>query len=549
MIITFRPEFTPPWSGHTHITSLTLNRFSRDLVTAMVENVTGGKPLPDDVRDEIVEKTDGVPLFVEELTKTILESGLLKEERDRYVLFGTLEALAIPVTLHDSLMARLDRLGAVKEVAQSASAIGREFNVDLLAAVSSLILRELRDSLDQLVDAELVFRRRRSARTSYVFKHALVQDAAYESLLRSKRRNLHARIAGVLEERFRETEETEPELLAHHYTEASLPKQAIPYWLRAGQVGTERSANLEEVAHLTKGLRLVAAQPETIERYEQELDLQLAVGAALTATEGNAATATGDAYTRARDLGRMIGETPQLFPALYGMWNFHYGKCEDMEATHELADELLRLAEREQGRAGLVVAHCAMGQTLTTRGAFDSARNHLEKSIALWDLEQDRSLGVVYGEHPGITSLGYQAWVHWTLGYPETAVGKSREALHRAYELSHANSTGLALVYACWVHRSRRDPKMVLETAAELITFSTEQGLSFWLALGAAIRGSTLVAQGEIDEGIARIQDGLTGSRATGARADNRYGRRRTCLSRARGNPPALESAVERYGA
>ena len=249
VVLTYRPEFSPPWSGHTHITSLALNRFTGTLAATMVENITGGKLLPDEVLEQIIEKTDGVPLFVEELTKTILESGALTEESDRFVATGSLEEISIPATLHDSLMARLDRLGAVKEVAQTASAIGREFHHELLGAVSQLSFEELRNALNQLIDAGLVFRRGRSGAGGYIFKHALVQNVAYESLLRSKRQNLHERIAQAIQTRFPDIAESHPEILAHHYTEAGNLDDAISHWLLAGQHATARSANAEARAH------------------------------------------------------------------------------------------------------------------------------------------------------------------------------------------------------------------------------------------------------------------------------------------------------------
>jgi len=274
VVITYRPVFTAPWGGHPHVTSLTLNRLGRRQSETMVGALTVNKPLPEEVLDQILAKTDGVPLFVEELTKTVLEAGFLKEEEDRYVLTGPLPPLAIPATLHDSLMARLDRLSPIKEVAQTAAAIGREFSHELLSGVSGASDEGLEDALAQLAEAELVFRRGTPPQAIYTFKHALVRDAAYESLLKSKRRELHGRIAQTLEHSFPERAEAEPELLAYHLTEAGLAEPAIAYWRKAGLRAIERSANVEAVAHLMKGLELFSALSDSSERPQDELSLQ-----------------------------------------------------------------------------------------------------------------------------------------------------------------------------------------------------------------------------------------------------------------------------------
>ena len=274
VVITYRPVFTAPWGGHPHVTSLTLNRLGRRQSETMVGALTVNKPLPEEVLDQILAKTDGVPLFVEELTKTVLEAGFLKEEEDRYVLTGPLPPLAIPATLHDSLMARLDRLSPIKEVAQTAAAIGREFSHELLSGVSGASDEGLEDALAQLAEAELVFRRGTPPQAIYTFKHALVRDAAYESLLKSKRRELHGRIAQTLEHSFPERAEAEPELLAYHLTEAGLAEPAIVYWRKAGLRAIERSANVEAIAHLTNGLELFLALPDSSQRPQDELSLQ-----------------------------------------------------------------------------------------------------------------------------------------------------------------------------------------------------------------------------------------------------------------------------------
>ena len=316
----------------------------------MVASVAGAKALPRDVVQQIVAKTDRVPLFVEELTKTVLESGLLREHADHYELTGPLPALAIPATLQDSLMARLDRLATVKTVAQLGATIGRQFAYDLLQAISPLDEGTLQQGLRQLVEAELLYQRGIPPQATYLFKHALIQDAAYQSLLRSTRQQHHQRIAQVLEARFPETAATQPELLAHHYTEAGLNAQAVAYWQQAGQHAIQRSANLEAISHLTKGLEVLTTLPDSPERLQHELDMQITLGQTLAVTKGYAAPEVGHTYARARALCRQVEETPQLFPVLRGLWNFYLIRME-LRTARELAEQLLSLAQRAQDPA------------------------------------------------------------------------------------------------------------------------------------------------------------------------------------------------------
>ena len=323
MIITFRPEFSPPWSGHhPRVTALSLTRLGRRESAAMVARVVGQRPLPDEVAVQIVAKTDGVPLFAEELTKAVLESGLLRDAGDRYELTGPLPQLAIPETLENSLMARLDRLAPVKEIAQLGAVIGREFSQELLAAVADRTEDQLRSALDQLVRSELVFRRGSPTDPIYTFKHTMVQEVAYQSLLKSRREQLHARIARVLEKRFSETAATEPELLAQHYTAAGLHDPAVDYWHRAGQRASERSADLEAIEHLTQGVELARKLRDPVQSAQQELKLLVALGEPLVAAKGHGAPETAATYNRALELCRQVGETPHLFPTMWGLWHF-----------------------------------------------------------------------------------------------------------------------------------------------------------------------------------------------------------------------------------
>ena len=360
ILLTCRPEFRQSWGFRAHLTQLTLTRLPRTQAEAMVERVAGGRALAAEVRRQVAAKTDGVPLFVEELTKTVLESGLLREREGSYELTGPLPPLAIPATLQDSLMARLDRLATVKEVAQLGAVLGRAFSYELLRTASQLDEATLQHGLAQLVEAELLYQRGVLPQATFIFKHALIQEVAYQSLLKSRRQQFHHRIAEVLAERLPETAGTQPELLAHHYTEAGLVAQAIPYWQQAGQRAAERSANIEAISHLTKGLELLKTLPDTPERAEQELELQIALGPALSAAKGYAAAEVERAYARGRELCQQVGETPRLFPALAGLWFFYHVRA-DFRTALEQAEYLLTLAGQEQDPGLRLQAHLALG--------------------------------------------------------------------------------------------------------------------------------------------------------------------------------------------
>ncbi len=346
-LFTFRPDFRSPWTGRSHLTQVTLPRLPRHQTAEMTGRVAHGKALPPEVLEQVVAKTDGVPLFVEELTKMVLESDLLQEQEKRYVLTGSLPPLAIPTTLHDSLMARLDRLATVKSLAQLGATLGREFSYELLQAVSPWDEGTLQHGLQQLVEAEFLYQQGLPPQATYLFKHALIQDAAYQSLLRSTRQQYHQRIAQVLEARFPATVETQPELVAHHYTEAGLLTQALPYWQQAGQQAVERSAHIEAISHFTKGLELLKLLPDTPARTQHELDFQIMLGPALMVTQGFTNPAVERIYTRARTLSQQIGESPQLFLALWGLWRFYVGRGE-LQTARELGEQLLALAEGGQ---------------------------------------------------------------------------------------------------------------------------------------------------------------------------------------------------------
>jgi TOMM system kinase/cyclase fusion protein len=516
VLLTFRPDFSPPWTGRSHLTQVTLPRLPRRQAAEMAARVAHGRALPAEVVEQVVAKTDGVPLFVEELTKMVLESGLLQEQEERYELTGPLPPLAIPTTLHDSLMARLDRLATVKGLAQLGATLGREFSYELLRAVSPWDEATLRRGLQQLVDAEFLYQQGLPPQATYLFKHALIQEAAYQSLLRSTRQQHHQHIAQVLETRFPELCETQPELLAHHATEAGLHEQAIGYWQKAGQRAIERSANLEAIGHLTTGLEVLKTLPDTPERTQHELMLHTALGVPLRATKGIGAPEVGQVYARARELCQQVEETPQLFPVLFGLWEF-YELQGELQTGRELGEQILSLAQRVREAELLLVAHSVMGDTLIWLGEFAGARAHLEQGMALYHPQQHRSHAFLYNYDSGVHCLSFVPLPLWYLGYPDHALRRIHEALTLAQELSHPFSLVVALVFAAWLHQLRREGQAVQEWAAATIALAAEQGFALQVAQGTILRGWALAEQGQSAEGIAQMRQGIEGWRATGA--------------------------------
>jgi predicted ATPase len=516
IILAFRPTFQPPLSAQSRFTEIILNRLARQQVEAMIDKVAGGKALPADILDQLVLKTDGIPLFVEELTKMVLESGRLEEEDERYVFPGPFPDLAVPATLQDSLMARLDRLGTVKEVVQLGAVLGREFSFDVINAVSPLTEATLRDELTKLVDLEVLHQVGTPPQARYSFKQALIQDAAYQSLLRSTRQQYHQRIAETLGSRFSETAEAHPELLAQHFTEANMTREAIAYWLKAGQMSTRRSANPEAISHLRKGIEIVKKIPDDAARHEQELMLQVALGVPLTATRGFASPDVEKVYARARELCDGLGDTPQLFPVLRGLWLFHLVRAE-LKSAYDFGTQLLRLAESVQDPALLLSAHLALGLTLCYQGRFVSALEHLEQGIALYDSREHHRLAYEYGDDPGVVCSSYSALVHWMLGHPAKALDRDREALALARRISHPFSLALALNFSARLHQCLREEATTRERAEETMQLATDQGFAHWLTTGTILRGWALAMLGKGDEGVAQIQEGVSDWQAIGA--------------------------------
>jgi class 3 adenylate cyclase/predicted ATPase len=513
-LFTFRPDFSPPWTGRAHLTQVTVHRLPRRQAVEVIRRVAHGKALPPEVVEQIVAKTDGVPLFVEELTKMVLESDLLQERDKGYTLTGSLHPLAIPATLHDSLMARLDRLAAVKALAQLGATLGREFSYALLRAVAPWEEEIVRQGLHQLVAAEFLYQRGVPPQATYTFKHALIQDVAYQSLLRSTRQQYHQRIAQALEAQFPETIATQPELVAQHYTAAGCAEQAVVYWQRAGQQASERSAYLEAISHLTTGIELLQTLPETPERTQYALTLYIALGAALQVTQGPAAPEVEHAYTRARALCQQIGETPELAPVLYGLWRFYVVRSQ-LHTAREFGETLLRLAQRAHDPALAVIAHYALGFTWFCLGAFPAARQHLEEGITHYTPDQRHTPAFRIGFDPGVACRIYVARALWVLGYPAQALVSLHDALALARELAHPFSLAFARCWAAMVLQFCRAVPAMHEQTEAAVTLATEQGFLFYVAVGMSLRGWALTMQGQGMEGMAQIRQGIAAVRAT----------------------------------
>jgi predicted ATPase len=515
-VLTYRPEFAPPWTMRSHMTPITLNRLERPEVEALIVQQAGGKALPSEVVEHIVNRTDGVPLYVEELTKAILEADFLRERDGGFELTGPLSGVTIPATLQDSLMARLDRLPTIREVAQLGAVLGREFAYEMLQEIASLEETTLQEGLDQLVDAELLYQRGRPPRAKYIFKHALVQDAAYHSLLKRTRQYYHRQVAELLAARFPETAEAHPELVAHHFTEAACFDQAVSNWLKAGQRSIARSANAEAVGHLSRGLELLKELPEMRERTRQELELQVPLAAVLLMTKGQSAPEPAAAYARARELCLQLGDTPELCPVLFGLWRFYLARPE-FRTARELGEQLLRIAERGDEPPHYVLAHYSLGLTAFYSGELSAASAHFEAVTARYTTDQSNIPVFRAGNNPGVSSRAWTGLTLWLLGYPEQAEACCHEALALARELAHPYSLAFVLWVTTLVSQCRRDVQFVHAQADESVNLSAEHGFALWLGAGTVLRGWAVAAQGMQEQGLEQMRQGQAAHRATGA--------------------------------
>ena len=522
LIMTFRPEFDPPWIGSPHVTALTINRLGRRDIEAMISRVVGDKLLPPSIQQDIIERTDGIPLFVEEMTKAVLEAES-EGAAEHVVTAVPSPALAVPSSLHASLMARLDRLGPAKELAQIGAAIGREFSHALLAAVVRKPEGELESALDRLIAAGLLFRQGIPPHATYLFKHALVQDAAYGTLLREPRRALHARIAETLESRFAETADSQPELLARHCTEAGLIEKAAGWWGKAGQRSLARSALVEAAEQLTRALGQIATLPPSAELRRAEIRLQVALINPLLHVKGYAAPESKAAVERARLLierAEALGEPSEdpllLFSVLYGSWVASFIAFNG-DVMRELATRFLELAKKQGATVPIMIGHRLMGTTLTATGDIAKARAHHDQGIALYDPAKHRPLVTRFGQDAGVTGLSFRSLTLWFLGYPEAALADTDHALKIAREIDQAATLMFALAVTNFTRIFCRSCATASARIDELIALADEKGALQRKAEGVTQKGCVLALIGEASDSVQTITSGITAWQSTGA--------------------------------
>jgi class 3 adenylate cyclase/predicted ATPase len=540
LLITFRSEFETPWKGLPNVTDIVLGRLERNQAEALVERVTGGRKLPAEVLAQIVAKTDGVPLFVEELTKNVLESGLLIEEAGHYRLDGPLPPLAIPSTLQDSLMARLDRLAAVKEIAQIGAAIGREFSYPLLQAVVGRDEATLKASLAQLEDSELVFSSGEPPNARYTFKHALVQDTAYESLLKSRRQILHRKIAESLRERFAAVAEAEPELLAHHFTQAGLTEPAIEYWGKAGDLAQRRSAFKEAIAHLGKAIEMTEAAGKTdAEKTGGKLKLQVAFGNALIAHRGYGASETKMAWERARETTLENKNAPEQLSVSYGLWAV--ACMSGNSSVRQNALNFLRDVNAISPSPVQAVAHRCLGLTCCLQGRFSEARSHLEQALAIFDPTRDGDLAFAFGNDSGIAA-SYLALTLWPIGNVDDAREQNEKGAARARQITHTPSIAFTYVFNAGFEIMTGDMTRLATLAEALAGLLLEHDLGLMKVFSTVLSGASLWSNGDRKAGLVQLRAGVAGMRESNVAMF--YSLFDVLLARAESETGALDIAI-----
>ena len=516
LFVTFRPEFIAPWIGRPNVTALTINRLTRRDVEALIDRVAGNNTLPAYIRQDIVERADGIPLFVEEMTKAVLEAEG-EGAAARTIASVPSPTLAVPASLHGSLMARLDRLGEAKAVAQIGAAIGREFSHALLAPVARLPETQLAAALERLVQSGLMSRQGMPPHATYLFKHALVQDAAYGTLLREPRRALHACIAEVLEGQFPDVVETQPELLARHLSAASVIGRAVEYWFRAGGRAMKRSADREAIAHLRAALQLLQQITDSTERAAWELRILIALGPPLLLTTRSAAPEIATVYTRARQLAQQTGRMVELFQALWGYWINRLASG-DMQGATALVDQLFELAQNQAGDELMLQAHHAAWATAWLKGDLHAALRSLEAGVPIYRSDTHARQALVYGGHdPRVCGHGTKGQILALLGHLDQALLEANKALSLGRNLSHHGSLAHAYWLACEVHYLRRDAATLCKLADEMLAFVTNHGSPLSVANAMILQGWALIADGNLENGASRLRDGLTRWRRSGS--------------------------------
>ncbi len=516
LVVSFRPEFRHAWATQANVTVHSLTRLSRSEVTKMIKEMAREGDLSQQVLDQIVEKADGVPLFIEELTtSTITTPASSKQRRSDLGQSASIGPAKVPETLHDALMERVDRVAHGRKLAQIAAVIGREFSYDLLTAASRTDETDLQSTLSQLEDADIIYRTGISPSVRFAFKHVLLRDAVYNSLLRGRRQEIHADIAAVLERHFGELAENRPEILAYHYGEAGNNERAIRCWCEAGRRALANSANVEAISHFRNALRLLSALPDTVQRSRQEAEIQLALGIPLIAVEGYAAAQTREAFARARALCLDLDNPPEYFQALFGLWGHSWMSGENDQAL-AMANEFLSKAQASPNNVLLMVAHRIMGSTLLTIGEFQTARDHFEESIALSKIEGRRPVYELYMVEPQVASLLLLSWDLWFLGHLDQSLARVSEALALARDLAQPYSIAFAHYMTSVVHLLRGDPASALRSADQSLEISREQRFSLYAILSTISRGRALGELGRLGEAVTEIRAGLAEARRTG---------------------------------
>jgi tetratricopeptide (TPR) repeat protein len=556
-LITFRPEFAPPWIGRPQVVLMTLSRLPPRQRAEMISRMIGGKTLPRAITNQIVERTDGVPLFIEELTKAVIESGLVEDAGDRYMATGSVPSLAIPTSLQASLLARLDRLTPMREMAQIGGALGRSFSHQLISAVAEIPQEKLDEALRQLVDAEIIFRRGTPPDAEYTFKHALVQDAAYSTLLRSRRQQIHARIANTVESQFPELTAAQPELLAHHCSEAGLYEKAVGYWLKAGQRSVARSSMPEAFAQIEKGLRFLDSIAPSPARQQQELDLRITLGPALIATKGYSSAEVGEAFARASTVAEEIDRSEYLVPLLYGRWAYHLIRAEYAMAMpfakqmEQIGNERSNAAALLQGRLDQGITNCLIGEFAAARALFEQCHRLHETPLRL-------TLRNVTPEDSYSLMLGYLGVTLAHLGYFDQARSRANEGLLEARRLQQPYTLAMGLALNCWTAMLANLAHEVSRYAEELLDLASQHGFPFASALGTRYLGFSLIALGQATQGVGLLTQAISLLSATGtvigttgdltslAEADAKLGQPTEGLSKLDEAAQVLETTGER---
>lgn len=513
-ILTFRPEFSAPWVGQSHVALIALSRLTQKQTTMMVTALSEETVLSAALTQEIVNRTDGIPLFIEELTKTILESGSLAPEPHGIEIREPPASASIPTTLQDSLMARLDQLSTAKEVAQLGAMIGREFPYELLSRIARISEATLQESLAHLTKSGLVFQHGKPPSATYVFKHALVRDVAYQSLLNSVRAGLHIRIAEALDSSPATESEAPPELIGHHYFKGEAWQDALRCWQRAIELAFARSAHMEALGHIEQALE-TTQRLDSADRKTLELELVTQQGAALRSISGYAAPEVAKVYLKARELCREVGDVPERFGAEWQQMQYFLVRG-DRRIASELSANLLSYAERQQSRGLLLDAHLAKGMTLFHLGDFKAAREHLEKGVGFSRSESDSPHLLTHGQVPGVFCLSYLGYALWFLGYLDQAIERIRQSLEIAVKREHPFSHVSALTFAARVYQCGRDLEMVESVSNEVISLSRQRGFAYYEAQGLIHLGWSMVAMEKNENGLTKMLSGCDALEKTG---------------------------------